>query len=94
MREPFHWPVGSIVTAIFGFAPLRMPLQLPARLQGGMVAAAAVAKAAIARMIVMARTLARFMAGICSGGNGSPIEQLQHQSMPRHDANMGSAARF
>ena len=89
MREPFHWPVRSIVTAIFGFAPLRMPLHLSARLRGGMVAAeaAAVAKAAIARMIVMARTLARLMAGICSGGNGSPIEQIQHQSMPQHDAN-------
>ena len=67
MREPFHWPVRSIVTVIFGFEPLRVPVHLPARLWSGVVAAEAVgAKAAIARMIVMVRTLYRFMAGIVS----------------------------
>ena len=68
MREPFHWPVRSIVTVIFGFAPLTVPLHRPARLSSGAVAAEAVgAKAAIARMIVMARRLDCFMAGIVRG---------------------------
>ena len=39
MREPFHWPVKLIVTVIFGFEPLRVPVHLPARLWSGVVAA-------------------------------------------------------
>ena len=65
MREPFHWPVRSIVAVIFGFAPLTVPLHRPARLWSGVVAAeAAGAKAAIARMMKMVKMLGRFIAGI------------------------------
>ena len=39
MCEPLHWPVRSIVTVIFGFAPSKVPLHFSARLWSGVVAA-------------------------------------------------------
>ena len=64
MREPFHWPVRSIVAVIFGFAPLTVPLHRPARLWSGVAAEAAGAKAAIAMMIARVRRLDGFKARI------------------------------